>query len=68
MSKIHILFTTADKHEYIWCPYCDEVLPFGHQYYYEDWWCTKCHRMFPNQHQFPKGFNIKTGDLAKDEK
>ena len=62
-GQIHVLWTKADVYRDTWCPYCDEILPFGHQHYYDDWWCTKCHRMFPYQHQWPKGFDITTGEL-----
>ncbi|MFX0212229.1 MAG: hypothetical protein ACFFDT_40020 [Candidatus Hodarchaeota archaeon] len=63
MTYIHIHYTKADEYWDLWCPYCDEVLPFGHQHWYDDVWCTKCNRFFPHAHQWPKGFDIKTGKL-----
>jgi len=65
-GQIHVLWTKADEYHDLWCPYCDIVVPFGQQYYYEDVWCTKCGRMFPYQHQFPKGFDITTGELENE--
>jgi ribosomal protein L37AE/L43A len=65
MAYMHINRFRADVHENLWCPYCDEVLPFAHQFYYEDWICTKCGRSFPYHYQWPRGFDIKTGLLEK---
>lgn len=65
---LHILRMKADYHIDYWCPYCDEVVPFGHQNYYEEIWCTKCKRIFSSywrHHKFPKGIDIKTGELLE---
>jgi len=64
-GDIHIFWTIADEYIDYWCPYCDEVVQFGHQDWYEDVWCTKCNRMFPHHHQWPKGFDIRTGKLKE---
>jgi len=64
-GEVHINRITADEYIDYWCPYCDEILPFGHQTWYEDVWCTKCGRMFPYEHQWPKGFDIHTGELEE---
>lgn len=49
-----------------WCPYCDEVLPFRTYEWYNDVWCTQCKRGFP-PNTWPKGFDIRTGELKGDE-
>ncbi len=63
--KIHITRRIADEYENLWCPYCDEIVKFGMQYYYDEIWCTKCGLDFP-PHQWPKGFDIKTGELSNE--
>lgn len=60
---IHINRPRADEHEALWCPYCDEIVPFATQHWYADTWCTKCQRRFPYEHQWPKGFDITTGEI-----
>jgi len=63
---IHINYRKADRHVKLWCPYCDEVVLFGQQEWYDDVWCTKCKRVFSpdsRHHQWPKGLDIKTGEL-----
>ena len=67
MVYIHILRAKADYYTNLWCPYCDEVVPFGGQHYYNDAWCAVCNRIFPVEHQWPKGFDIKTGEIKKLE-
>ena len=62
---IHILRATADHYVNLWCPYCDMVVAFGRQYYYDDAWCTVCGRIFPHQHQWPKGIDFRTGNLEE---
>ena len=62
-TYIHINRAKTDAFFNLWCPYCDEVVVFGAQFYYDDVWCTKCGRWFPHHYQWPKGFDIKTGEL-----
>ena len=61
--KIHINRPRIDERLKLWCPYCDEVVEFGFQHYYDEVWCLECLRRFPFEHQWPKGFDIKTGEL-----
>jgi hypothetical protein len=66
--RIHILRRRADVYIDYWCPFCDEVVKFGHQYYYEEIWCTKCSRTFGpywRHHKFPKGIDMQTGELEE---
>jgi len=66
MNSIHILRRKADEHIKLWCPYCDEVVMFGYQHYYEELWCTQCKRVFSpsyKHHHWPKGLNAETGEL-----
>jgi hypothetical protein len=65
MILIHILRKKADEIWDMWCPYCDEVVKFGAQHYYDGIWCMKCKRDFP-PHTFPKGFNRYTGELKNE--
>jgi hypothetical protein len=70
MTIIHILRRKADEYIKLWCPYCDEIVDFGVQYYYGDAWCTKCNRVFSSywRHcKWPKGLDIKTGELIKED-
>ncbi len=69
MIDIHILRVKADEYFDLWCPYCDEVGKFGHQHWYEEVWCMKCKRRFSSwwkHHKWPKGFDIKTGELTDE--
>lgn len=53
-----------------WCPYCDEVVSFGYQHYYDETWCLECKRIFsedPKHHQWPKGLDMQTGELEGTE-
>lgn len=64
---LHIHRRTADAYINLWCPYCDEVVPFGIQHYYDDTWCTKCKRVFSpdrRHHSWPKGIDMQTGELS----
>lgn len=63
---IHILRRKKDWDIKLWCPYCDEVVGFGYQNYYDDTWCTQCNRIFsrdPRHHKWPKGIDVFTGEL-----
>jgi hypothetical protein len=51
---------------HLWCPYCDRVVEFQFYEYYEDVMCLACKRSFP-PHTWPKGFDIKTGELKKEK-
>jgi hypothetical protein len=64
----HILRRKADRLIKLWCPYCDKVVNYGSQDYFDDVWCTECKRIFdrdPRFHKWPKGFDIKTGELKQ---
>lgn len=50
----------------LWCPYCDKVLLFQTYEYYWGVYCHGCGRGFP-PHTWPKGFDIKTGELEMDK-
>ena len=62
---LHILWTKADKHLKLWCPYCDKITQFGMQDWYEDVWCLDCGFRVPPD-TWPKGFDIKTGELENE--
>ena len=62
---LHILWTKADKHLKLWCPYCDKIMQFGIQDYYADVWCINCSFRVPPD-TWPRGFNIKTGELENE--
>ncbi|KKL28435.1 hypothetical protein LCGC14_2375160 [marine sediment metagenome] len=48
--------------ENLWCPYCDEVVPFWTGEWYDDVRCTKCKRNFTPD-EWPIGLDIHTGEL-----
>ena len=64
---IHINRPSVDYELSLWCPYCDKAVLFACYNYYGDCWCTECKRHFPFKHQWPKGFDITTGELEQDK-
>ena len=63
MSLLHIHRPQPIGTVKLWCPFCDEVGLFKRFEWYEDVICPKCGRWFPHQNQWPRGFDITTGEI-----
>ena len=62
MTLIHISRRKEDEVFDYWCPYCDRIVKFGKQNYYDEIWCMECKADFP-PHTFPKGIDPRTGEI-----